>query len=89
MEAGGHLWRLGVFPGGHSKSNASDEEKESAKASVRVDLDYFGKSYSVKAKYTVTLVNHLPGGGQVLQLLCHLRQATRRGEEDRAMSRLE
>eukprot|EP00618_Florenciella_parvula_P014558 CAMPEP_0119532048 /NCGR_PEP_ID=MMETSP1344-20130328/45627_1 /TAXON_ID=236787 /ORGANISM="Florenciella parvula, Strain CCMP2471" /LENGTH=256 /DNA_ID=CAMNT_0007572443 /DNA_START=52 /DNA_END=819 /DNA_ORIENTATION=- len=61
MQAVGEKWQIVVFPGGMSKGADTAEELQRKKEHVAIYLHYKGDCPALRAKYSITLVNQLPG----------------------------
>jgi len=61
MQAAGDKWQISVRPGGFSGSSDTEEVVRRRKEYVAIFLHYEGDSEALRAKYSITLVNQLPG----------------------------
>ena len=61
MQACGERWQIEVCRGGYSLPQDSEAEVERCKEHVGISLNYEGDSEALRTKFTITLVNQLPG----------------------------
>ena len=61
MQAAGDKWTIEVMPGGISHSDNPGEEAQRCSELVAIFLRYKGDSEAIRVKFSITLVNQLPG----------------------------